>query len=321
MIRLTAFAAAGLLVAGAVSASAPPARTAEGSLQAVLTGTVHQALFALDFSDKLGVAVGAGGEIQESSDRGATWKLAKAPTQLALLGVAVAGDKALAVGQSGLVLARGADGKWAEAKSGSKQRLLGVELNAAGRAVAVGAFGTVLLSDDAGKTWRSAAPTWAEFAPDGMEPHVYAAHVAADGTVTIAGEFALILRSSDGGVTWTQLNKGDASLFALQLREDGVGYAVGQSGVILRTADGGATWEPRTSGTGALLLGVHATDDGKVLVTAMRDMVVSRDGGATFSRVKGGGVSNLWFVGVTQAAAGAPVLAVGQAGQIVRLEP
>lgn len=320
MTRLIAIAVAGLLVAGAVSASAPPAKQ-EGPLQAVLTGTVHQALFALDFSDKLGVAVGAGGEIQESGDRGASWKPAQAPTQLALLGVAVAGDKALAVGQSGLVLARGADGKWAEAKSGSKQRLLGVELNAAGRAVAVGAFGTVLMSDDAGGSWRSAAPNWPDFAPDGMEPHVYAAHVAADGTVTIAGEFSLILRSSDGGTTWTQLNKGDASLFALHLREDGVGYAVGQSGVILRTADGGATWEPRTSGSGALLLGVHATDDGKVLVTAMRDMVVSRDGGATFSRVKGGGVSNLWFVGVSQAAAGAPVLAVGQAGQIVRLEP
>ncbi len=320
MTRLIALAAAGLLVAGAVSASAPPADS-KSPLQPVLTGTVHQALFAIDFSDTLGVAVGAGGEVQESSDKGASWKMVQAPTQLSLLGVGVAGGKAVAVGQSGLVVTRGADGKWTEGKSGSKQRLLAVELNATGRAVAVGAFGTVLLSDDAGQTWRSAAPAWAEHAPDGMEPHMYAAHVAADGTVTIAGEFGLILRSSDAGATWTGLHKGDASLFALQLREDGVGYAVGQSGAILRSADGGATWETRPSDTEALLLGVLATTDGRVLVTGMRDMLVSRDGGESFSHVRGGGVNSLWFVGVAQASASAPVLAVGQAGQIVSLQP
>lgn len=320
MTRLIALAAAGLLVAGAVSASAPPA-DAKSPLQPVLTGTVHQALFAIDFSDTLGVAVGAGGEVQESSDKGSSWKMVQAPTQLSLLGVGVAGGKAVAVGQSGLVVTRGADGKWAESKSGSKQRLLAVELNAAGRAVAVGAFGTVLLSDDAGQTWRPAAPVWTEHAPDGMEPHMYAAHVAADGTVTIAGEFGLILRSSDAGATWTSLHKGDASLFALQLREDGVGYAVGQSGAILRSADGGATWETRPSDTEALLLGVHATTDGRVLVTGMRDMLVSRDGGESFSHVRGGGVNSLWFVGVAQASASAPVLAVGQSGQIVSLQP
>ncbi|AXQ27880.1 photosystem II stability/assembly factor-like protein [Solimonas sp. K1W22B-7] len=309
------------MVAGAVSAATAPAKPAEGPLQVVLAGTVHQALFAIDFGDKLGVAVGAGGEVQESADHGVSWKLAKAPTQLSLLGVGVAGDHAVAVGQSGTVLLRGADGQWAAGTSGSKQRLLAVEINSAGRAVTVGAFGTVLVSDDAGKTWRNAAPAWPEFVPDGMEPHMYAAHVAEDGTLTIAGEFGLILRSADAGATWTALNKGDASLFALQLRDDGVGYAVGQSGMILRSADGGATWEQRPSGTDALLLGVHAAADGKVVVTAMRDMLVSRDGGGQFSHVKGGSVNNLWFVDVTQATAGAAVLAVGQAGQIVRVEP
>ena len=308
------------LLAGTVSASAPP--VAPGNpLQPVLAGTVHQALFAIDFGESLGVAVGAGGEVQESSDNGATWKMVQAPTQLSLLGVGVAGGKAVAVGQSGLVVTRGTDGKWTEGKSGSKQRLLAVELNAAGRAVAVGAFGTVLLSDDAGGTWRSVSPAWAEFAPDGMEPHMYAVHVAADGTVTIAGEFGLILRSSDAGTTWAPLHKGEASLFALQLRDDGVGYAVGQSGMLLRTSDGGVSWEQKNSGTQALLLGVHASADGKVLVAAMRDMRVSRDGGESFSHVQGGGVSSLWFSAAAQAAAGSPVLAVGQAGQIVRLVP
>ncbi|HSW11769.1 MAG TPA: hypothetical protein VLI06_02945 [Solimonas sp.] len=312
---------AGLLAAGVVSATPQAAAKPEGPLQVVLAGTVHQALFAIDFGEKLGVAAGAGGELQESVDRGSSWKPAKLPTQLALLGVGVAGDHAVAVGQSGLVLVRAADGQWTEAASGSKQRLLAVELNTAGRVVAVGAFGTVLLSEDGGKTWRSVAPAWPEFVPDGMEPHIYAAHVAADGTVTVAGEFGLILRSSDAGASWTALHKGDASLFALQLRDDGIGYAVGQSGVILRSRDHGATWEERPSGSGALLLGVHAGDDGKVVVTAMRDLLASRDGGESFRRVDAPAARNAWFVGVAQAGAGAPVLAVGQAGQIVRIDP
>jgi len=321
--RAFALLGAGLLTAGAVSAAVKPAATAaEGPLSVVVSGTVHQALFAIDFDGALGVAVGAGGEVQESRDRGTSWKaVAPAPTQLALLGVGVSGDKAVAVGQTGLVLTRDADGAWTQAESGSKHRLLGAALNPAGRAAAVGAFGTVLLSDDGGRHWHSVAPAWAQFVPDGMEPHMYAAHVAADGVVTIAGEFGLILRSSDAGASWTALNKGDASLFALQLRDDGIGYAVGQSGVILRTRDHGATWETRPSGTDALLLGVHAADDGRVVVTAMRDLLVSRDGGERFARVDAPAVRNSWLVGVTQGGGAGPVLAVGQAGQIVRLVP
>jgi photosystem II stability/assembly factor-like uncharacterized protein len=319
--RIFAAVGAGLLSAGIVSAAPQPA-TAPAPLQVVVAGTVHQALFAIGFDGALGVAVGAGGEVQESRDQGLSWKtVTPAPTALALLGVAVSGERAVAVGQTGLVLTRAADGAWSAADSGSRNRLLATALNGAGRAVAVGAFGTVLLSEDGGRQWRSIAPAWAQFAPDGMEPHVYTAQVGADGAITIAGEFGLILRSSDAGASWSLQHQGDASLFALQLREDGVGYAVGQSGLILRSDDHGASWTEQVSGSGALLLGVHASADGKIVVTAMRELLVSGDGGRHWRRLNDPAVKSAWWVGVAQAAPDAPVLAVGQAGQIVRVTP
>ncbi|MFA5938851.1 MAG: photosystem I reaction center subunit IX [Sinimarinibacterium sp.] len=313
----------GALCAGmaAVAASSP------GAPQPVVTGTVHQALFAIDFDGSFGIAVGAGGEVQESNDSGAGWKtVTPAPTPLALLGVGVSGQQALAVGQTGLVLRRETDGKWQSVDSGTRNRLFAVNLNAAGAAVAVGAFGTVLVSTDGGRQWRSAAPAWAEFAVDGMEPHLYAADLSNDGAITIAGEFGLILRSRNGGKDWQLLHKGDASLFAMDLRPDGVGYAVGQSGAVLRTTDDGATWTDLRSGSGALLLAVHSEASGRVVVTAMRELLLSRDAGDSWQPVNVPEVGNVWYSGVGraggvgQAGVDAPVLAVGQAGRIVRID-
>ncbi len=322
---LTAILGAGLLVAGAVYAAAMPADKTAGSaspLQPVLTGTVHQALFAIAFDGDLGVAVGAGGEVQESTDRGATWNpVEPAPADLALLGVGVSGQRALAVGQSGLMLSRSADGQWSKVDSGAKSRLFSVRLNSKGMAVAVGAFGTVLVSEDGGQNWRALTLDWTIYAADGMEPHLYAAALNEDGAITIAGEFGLILRSNDAGASWQVLHKGDASLFGMQLREDGIGYAVGQSGAILRTDDNGANWTTLDSGTEALLLSVNAESSGRVVVTAMRDMIYSADHGASWKHVPAPEISDAWYSGIAQANKDAAVLAVGQAGQIVRLDP
>src|SRR3546814_13250645 len=45
--------------------------------------------------------------------------------------------------------------KWTPVDSGSKSRLFAVHLNPRGDAVAVGEFGTVLVSGDGGQSWRS----------------------------------------------------------------------------------------------------------------------------------------------------------------------
>ena len=305
---------AGLFLTGGVASG-------EGSVAQVVTGTAHQALFGLATQGDVAVAVGAAGEILESSDAGKNWKAVNpAPTPLSLLGVALNQGHAIAVGQEGTVLVMNVAGKWVKASSGTDNRLFNVSVNAAGRAVAVGAFGTILLSNDGGQTWNSIAPQdWTGYSQEGEQPHLYDASVDDKGVATVVGEFGLVLRTADAGKTWQILHKGDASLFALRLFADGSGYAVGQNGAALHTADGGKTWQDIDVGTKAILLGVQAGDNGKVLISGMHDMLISSDQGKTWSHVGDADASSSWFQGVASVGSTQDILAVGHSGKIVKV--
>lgn len=330
LMRITSTAGAtvvalALSVTGATGATgganlASGAGVVTASVDIVLSGAAHEAQFAVAFGSRRGVAVGSGGSIMASSDAGASWQREISPTTLALLGVDVSDTAAIAVGQQGVVLVRrSTDAKWTVTKSGTDNRLFAVALNSRGSALAVGAFGTVIASRDGGETWQSVAPIWKNYAADGIDPHVYAACISADGVMMIAGEFGLILRSATGGATWELLHKGDASLFAMQLRDDGVGYAVGQSGTIVRSKDRGSTWNALPPISSANLLGVHSASDGRVVVTGMRDMLISGDGGETWAHVVTSDTTTSWYAGVAQASLSAPIVMVGHAGQITHV--
>ena len=302
-------AALGLISSGANAAALSP----------LVTGTAHEALFGVAAEGNRAVAVGAAGAIMESADGGKTWKPdADVPTPLSLLGVALAKGHAIAVGQQGTVLLQDSPGQWSKADSGTDSRLFAVALNG-NVAVTVGAFGTVLRSADAGKTWTAIAPDWSKYTANGEQPHLYDVALDDKGAITIAGEFGFILRSTDAGKTWKALHKGEASIFALQLRPDGVGYAVGQDGVVLRSGDHGATWTLLKSASAALLLGVYSAPGGHVVVTGMHDMMVSGDDGKSWRHVDGERVYTGWYEGVTGSGTGSPPLAVGYFGEIVQL--
>jgi hypothetical protein len=288
-------------------------------MKALLHGTAHQALFSVATHGDAAIAVGAAGEIVESSDAGKSWKTVQpAPTSLSLLGVAIADGQALAVGQEGLVLVMDSDGKWKKAASGTDNRLFAVAANAHGRAVAVGAFGTIIQSDDGGNSWASIAPDWTKVTKDGEQPHLYDVAVDESGVATVAGEFGLIMRSGDGGKTWQTLHQGDASMFAMQLLADGSGYAVGQDGTVLHRAAGDASWEAVDAGTKAILLGVHVAGEA-ITVTGMHDMVRSADGGKTWTHIGGGEATSTWYEGISGLGSSGSMLVVGHSGQIVIL--
>ena len=300
-------------VAAAAAEPAPP-------LQPVVSGTVHEALYGIAAHGEAMIAVGAGGAILESGDAGRSWKAAAGvPTSLALLAVAIADGHAIAVGQVGTVLVMDERGAWIKADSGTNARLFGVGVNASGRAVAVGAFGTAVKSEDGGHSWSSIAPDWKSFTASGEQPHLYGAVVDHAGVITVAGEFGLILRSTDGGASWKQLHKGDASLFAIDLHDPAAGFAVGQNGTILRSVDGGVTWTQVESGSSAILLGVRAIGSGRVVVTAMRDLLESRDGGLTWHDIARGEATTSWYQSMATAPQQQEVFAVGHSGQIIRV--
>lgn len=303
---------------GVLMACPSSAVLAATPVEVLVKGTVHQALFAVDFEGSNGIAVGAAGEVQTTEDGGKTWKGGKVATDLALLGVHTDAVRTLAVGQAGTGFVKNAGGAWEKITTGTEKRLFGVSSNVGGLSAAVGEFGALLLSEDGGRTWHSLTLDWMQVGTEGgAEPHLYAVDVSPEGLITAVGEFGLVLRSADRGRSWSVQNRGTASLFAIEFRDDGVGYAVGQDGYALKSTDHGLSWVCIDVGSKAILNGVHAAADGHVTISAMREMMVSSDDGATWSSVDNPEVTSMWYVGVGSAGAG--VLAVGQAGRIIRV--
>lgn len=138
------------------------------------------------------------------------------------------------------------------------------------RLVAAGERGTILYSDDAGKTWRQAAVP--------VSVSLTALQFVDDKNGWAVGHQGVVLYSGDGGATWRKQLDGiqaaalvlaDASASygpdrakevaqAQHLVDDGpdkplldlyfdnakTGYVIGAYNLMFRTADGGATWQP-----------------------------------------------------------------------------
>jgi len=288
------------------------------STQLIREGTTHRPLFGIAFAEDgvRGIAVGDRGTVVLTRDGGKTWTTEGDDTALALLDVALAGERMIAVGQMGLVLIRVGDGAWERRPVGVDERLLSVDLHADGLAVAVGGFGEVRISTDNGSTWSVPDTAFSRFVEEGYDPHLYAVEITDSGRIIIAGEFGLVLVSDDRGANWRLVRQGDESLSALHVRADGVGYAVGQDGIILKTVDAGDHWERVDPGLGGNLLGVSATPEGLVTVPGMRNMLVSTDDGITFLRVGNEDVNSNWYQ--QAASGGAGTFVVGHTGRILR---
>ncbi len=318
-----------LSVLGAAAPVLAQEESGTEQLAAVHTGIPHDAVYDITINGQNGIAVGAFGSILESKDAGASWSKVDSGTDFALLGVAVNGDKRIIVGQRGTVLLGKADGGWEKGNCECEFRLMKVAVNSSGLAIAVGEFGTVMRSKDAGKTWEKLTLDWAGFREDGYEPHLYTVNVEESGRAVIAGEFAYIIVSEDGGDTWNLATKGEKSIFAMHLLPDGVGYAVGQEGLVMKTMDMGATWQELNAGSNANLFGVWASKHGEIVITGQRALLRSSDAGATFVSSTDLEIIRNWYVpiAVGEASMKAPggemvsqvIYIGGHTGRIARL--
>ncbi|WP_169577633.1 WD40/YVTN/BNR-like repeat-containing protein [Sinimarinibacterium sp. CAU 1509] len=301
---------------------------AASQVEAVHTGIEHQAYFGIDFRGERGLAVGTGGALLETDDGGTSWRsLTQDATRLSLFDVTIGPERTLVSGQMGTILVGHLDGTWRAVKAPTDMRLLAIDQNSGGLAVAVGQFGTILRSRDGGDTWQSVAPPWEGYTEHDFEPQLYDVVVDERGRVTVVGEFGLILRSDNQGDDWrllwrAQPPEGDVpapALWALTLGDDGTGYAVGQEGVIVKTDDDGRTWRKLESGTGASLQGVHVESDGRVLAIGIRELIESRDSGTTWRHIDGEDIATEWYQGLASPASGSMTLAVGHSGRVLRI--
>ncbi len=306
---------------------------ASTALEVVVSGIPHQALFAIDFDGDTGYAVGAGGEVQRTTDGGRSWSREAPPGRHSMLGVAVRGERAVAVGQMGLIAVRDRQGSWVMAASGTEERLFDVDINARGVAIAVGAFGALLRSEDGGQTWSQAQPQWRGIFKDSggrlgdfFEPSLYGVQLSDDGQAWVVGEVGLILYSKDAGLTWQVAHAGesrpegvDPTLSSIQVRSDGKGYAVGQEGYMLTSRDGGLSWSTVERKTHSNLLSVSTDPRGTVVVTGMRDLLFSPNDGRSWKSVQGEDIAIGWYSGAGRSSEKDVSYIVGNAGRILRL--
>jgi photosystem II stability/assembly factor-like uncharacterized protein len=265
------------------------------------------------------VAVGQRGHVLFSDDGGKTWKQAEVPLSSDLVAVSFPSAKSgWAVGHDGVILrttdagatwTRQLDGRKAgeamvdfyareakpgdarhaaaaeEAKKfaaqGAENPFLDVWFESETSGYAVGAFGLVLHTRDAGATWEPLL-----HAVDNPKAlHLYAVR-GVGGEVYLAGEqgyFAQLDRASGQFRSSELPYKG--TLFGI-VGNDRALVVHGLRGTALRSTDRGATWQPVETRLQVGLTGSTVAEGAIVIVSQAGHVLVSRDDGASFKAVK-----------------------------------
>lgn len=212
------------------------------------------------------------------------------------------------------------------------------------RLVAVGELGTVLLSDDQGRTWRQAQQVPVSVALTGVQ-------FVSDTEGWAIGHGGVVLHSTDAGEHWTRQLDGrrigqialaeaqsrqaagedagrlehdaellvkdgpDKPLLGLYFADAERGWVVGAYGIALATTDGGQHWQaimgriPNPGGRH--LYAITATADGLLIAGEQGRLFGSRDGGQHFERIASD-YAGTWFGALP--VAGGEVLAFGLRG-------
>ncbi|MES2113767.1 MAG: YCF48-related protein [Pseudomonadota bacterium] len=166
------------------------------------------------------------------------------------------------------------------------------------RAVAVGAHGIVLLSDDQGKSWRQAGKVPADVTLTGVS-------FATEKEGWAVGHAGVVLHTVDGGERWELQRSApdqDRPLFAVHFFDASRGVAVGLWSLVLTTGDGGRHWTERQlpSPPGARradlnLFGLFAGPGGALYAAAEKGYVLHTDDqGASWNYLATGYRGSFW---------------------------
>jgi photosystem II stability/assembly factor-like uncharacterized protein len=233
------------------------------------------------------LAAGEQGHILVADDPHGPWRDAGVAPQRGstFTQVRYIGDNvALAVGHDDWIVRSEDNGQtWKEVSFNKDEDqaapLFGVAGPFNGKVFAFGAFGTLMVSSDQGKTWE---PRKSDALGD---KHLYGMIDGGHGTLLLVGEQGQMLKSTDGGDSWQalpQVYKG--SFFGALALPNGDWLAYGMRGHVFVSRDAGASWKPGTTPAPLSMFGGAVGTDGRIyLAGAQRTVLVSADGGASFS--------------------------------------
>lgn len=179
---------------------------------------------------------------------------------------------------------------------------------------AVGQWGTILRTDDAGETWRIQRLDLANDRP------FFSVYFKDKSEGWAVGLWSLMLHTTDGGATWQEValqpppgsTKADVNLYSIFANANGELFISAEKGFVLRSTDAGKSWTYLSTGyAGSFWSGV-ALKDGTLLVGGLRGSIYrSSDDGQNWSNVSTSVHSSV--NGILQRSNGA-VVAVGLDG-------
>ena len=263
-----------------------------------------------------------------------------------LLGVALAGERLVAVGERGIVLiSDDSGGAWRQASVPVSTTLTAVQFVGALQGWAVGHGGVVLHSADGGESWqlqldgiRAAALELAQamaaghsdmaqqrqanaqrLVADGADKPLLALHFSDARNGLVVGAYGLALRTSDGGQTWVSWmgrlpNPRGLHYYAIAQTGDQF-YLAGEQGLLLASSDGGEQFSALQSPYDGSYFSLVVLPDGAVVVGGLRGKLFrSYDRGQHFVAM-----ANPVPVSINAAlVAGQQLLLVNQAGGLLQ---
>lgn len=220
------------------------------------------------------------------------------PLHEMMLSATRAGKRIVAVGERGVVLLSDDDGvSYRQAKAvPTRATLTSVHFVDDRTGWSVGHWGSILMTEDGGETWRLQRDDLSTDQP------LFSVWFRDQRNGVAAGLFSLLLVTEDGGKTWNKARlpslpgsrMRDVNLFSIFSERSGAVWVAGEHGLVFRSQDSGRTWEAVATGAKGTLWTGTALDDDSILVGGLSGSLYrSTDRGGTWSRIDTGTKSSI----------------------------
>ncbi len=220
------------------------------------------------------------------------------PSQMMMLGTALAGPRIVAVGDRGVILLSDDDGKtYRQAKQvPTRATLTGVSFIDAKQGWAAGHWGVILHTADGGESWSLQRDDTS------VDQPLHTVWFKDKDHGIAAGLFSLLLVTDDGGKSWKTVTlpaapggkRSDLNLFRIFPDKPGNVLIVGEQGSVYRSADNGKTWELLATGNKGTLWAGIVLNDNSILVGGISGKILrSTDNGKSWNQVVSGTKSSI----------------------------
>jgi photosystem II stability/assembly factor-like uncharacterized protein len=262
-------------------------RTTDGGTSWTPVQSAPAALNGLWFVDASnGFAVGNGGLVYVTNDGGATWTdrsvtVGTPPLNLSTIRCADV-NTCIATKEQGDELLRTTDGgtTWTPV-SPSTERVYAAAFASTTRAVAVGANGVTVVSNDAGSTWARIG--------DALAGSFHRLRASSSSLAFALGSAGTLARTLDSGETWRPISVPTSEpILDVSFPSANVGYALDFAGNLFRTENGGTSWAILDTGTTTAPRALIAVDEATVILVGPRGLRRSTNAGQEFAPISDG---------------------------------